>query len=145
MTDDIKRSQAYKDGVAALEVALAELVGRLKGSVPFSSYRYQAHMLWDTTLPAVVGYLAGMLANQNNVAAEASPVTTKLEMEVGRDLCTMLGYAVPAAGATAPGVAPPWATFPATGASPTSSRCGRRGTSSTSPSRSPPRSRARPR
>ncbi len=33
-------------------------------------------MLWDTTLPAVVGYLAAMLANQNNVAAEASPVTT---------------------------------------------------------------------
>ena len=109
VTDDIKRSQAYNDGVAALEAALAELVGRLKGSVPFYSYRYQAHMLWDTTLPAVVGYLAGMLANQNNVAAEASPVTTKLEMEVGRDLCTMLGYAVPAAGADgAGGTPPPW-------------------------------------
>jgi glutamate/tyrosine decarboxylase-like PLP-dependent enzyme len=109
VTDDIKRSQAYKDGVAALEAALAELVGRLKGSVPFYSYRYQAHMLWDTTLPAVAGYLAGMLANQNNVAAEASPVTTKLEMEVGRDLCTMLGYTVPAADADgAGGTPPPW-------------------------------------
>ena len=109
VTAEIKRSQAYKDGVAALEAALAELVDRLQGSVPFYSYRYQAHMLWDTTLPAVVGYLAAMLANQNNVAAEASPVTTALEMQVGRDLCTMLGYSVPAAGANGAGTTPtPW-------------------------------------
>src|SRR5690606_25794610 len=33
-----------------------------------------------------------MLYNQNNVAVEASSVTTKLEMEVGNDLCAMLGY-----------------------------------------------------
>ena len=109
VTDDIKQSQAYKDGVAALEAALADLIGRLQGSVPFYSYRYQAHMLWDTTLPAVVGYLAAMLANQNNVAAEASPVTTALEMAVGRDLCTMLGYTVPATGANGDaGGPPPW-------------------------------------
>ena len=36
-----------------------------------------------------------MLYNPNNVAVEASPVTTKLEMEVGKDLCRMLGYRVP--------------------------------------------------
>ena len=109
VTEDIKRSQAYKDGVAALEAALADLVDRLQGSVPFYSYRYQAHMLWDTTLPAVVGYLAAMLANQNNVAAEASPVTTALELQVGRDLCTMLGFAVPPAGADGDGTTPtPW-------------------------------------
>ena len=47
-------------------------------------------MLWDVTVPAVLGYLAATLYNQNNVAAEASPVTTLLEMEVGRDLCAML-------------------------------------------------------
>jgi glutamate/tyrosine decarboxylase-like PLP-dependent enzyme len=109
VTEDVKQSQAYKDGVAALEAALAELVERLQGSVPFYSYRYQAHMLWDTTLPAVVGYLAAMLANQNNVAAEASPVTTALEMQVGRDLCTMLGFAVPPAGTDGAGSVPsPW-------------------------------------
>jgi glutamate/tyrosine decarboxylase-like PLP-dependent enzyme len=107
VTEDIKQSPAYKDGVAALEAALAGLVRRLQGSVPFYSYRYQAHMLWDTTLPAVVGYLAAMLANQNNVAAEASPVTTALEMAVGRDLCTMLGYTVPPPGANGDTSGPP--------------------------------------
>jgi glutamate/tyrosine decarboxylase-like PLP-dependent enzyme len=95
VTDDIKATPAYKEGVALLEGSLDELVSRLRGSVPFWSYRYQAHMLWDVTLPAVLGYLAAILYNQNNVAAEASPVTTQLEMEVGRDLCAMLGYTVP--------------------------------------------------
>lgn len=102
VTDAIKHSPAYVAGVEALEAGLDELVSRLCGSVPFFSYRYQAHMLWDTTLPAVLGYLAAVLYNQNNVAAEASPVTTALELEVGRDLCAMLGYAVPPVG-TAPG------------------------------------------
>ena len=95
VTDDTKATAAYKEGVALLEGSLDELVSRLRGSVPFFSYRYQAHMLWDVTLPAVLGYLAAILYNQNNVAAEASPVTTQLEMEVGRDLCAMLGYTVP--------------------------------------------------
>jgi glutamate/tyrosine decarboxylase-like PLP-dependent enzyme len=92
VTEDIKRSPAFAAGVAHLEASLDELVSRLRGSVPFFSYRYQAHMLWDVTLPAVLGYLAAILYNQNNVAAEASPVTTALEMEVGSDLCTMLGF-----------------------------------------------------
>jgi len=33
-----------------------------------------------------------MMYNPNNVATEASPYTTKLEREVGEDLCEMLGY-----------------------------------------------------
>jgi len=35
-----------------------------------------------------------MLYNQNNVAFEASPVTTEVEIQVGNDLCRMLGYNV---------------------------------------------------
>ena len=71
--------------------------------------RYQGHMLWDQALPAVIGLFAGMLYNQNNVAAEASPVTTRLEIEVGNDLCRMLGYPVPKEGKPPkPGRAVPW-------------------------------------
>lgn len=43
-------------------------------------------------MPGLVGPVAGLLKNQNNVAAEASPVTTRLEIEAGNDLCPMLGY-----------------------------------------------------
>lgn len=37
--------------------------------------------------------MAAMMYNQNNVATEASPVTTDLEKQVGDQLCRMLGYA----------------------------------------------------
>ena len=43
-------------------------------------------------MPANLGYMAAMLYNQNNCASESSPVTSKYEMEVGKDLCVMLGY-----------------------------------------------------
>ncbi|HLB38807.1 MAG TPA: pyridoxal-dependent decarboxylase, partial [Gemmatimonadales bacterium] len=95
VTPRVKQSKAYREGLASLEQHFRRLVGRLRGSVPFYSYRYQAHMLWDFTLPSLVGYIAALLYNQNNVAAEASPVTTLLEMQVGNDLCAMLGYKVP--------------------------------------------------
>lgn len=36
--------------------------------------------------------MATMMYNPNNVATEASPLTTEKEREVGRELCYMLGY-----------------------------------------------------
>lgn len=71
---------------------LEKLLTQLSSSIPLASYRNQSHMYWDITLPGVVGYFAAMLYNQNNVAAEASPVTTMLEIQVGKDLCQMLGF-----------------------------------------------------
>ena len=43
-------------------------------------------------MPANLGYFMAMLYNQNNCAAEASVITTDYEVEVGKDLCLMLGY-----------------------------------------------------
>jgi len=76
----------------AIEAPLDKLLLLLKDSLPMASYRNQSHMNWDITMPSVIGYVAAMLYNQNNVAAEASPVTTALEIIVGRDLCRMLGF-----------------------------------------------------
>ena len=98
-------------------------------SASFTSMRYQGHMLWDQAMPAAIGLFAGMLYNQNNVAAEASPVTTRLEIEVGNDLCRMLGYPVPKQGQPAePGKPVRGDTSPAAARSPISRRCGRRET-----------------
>lgn len=36
--------------------------------------------------------LTAMMYNPNNVATEASPVTTMIEHEVGQQLCKMLGF-----------------------------------------------------
>ena len=46
----------------------------------------------DQNLPAILGYLSTMFYNPNNVAFEASPFTTLLELKVGDQLCEMLGY-----------------------------------------------------
>jgi glutamate/tyrosine decarboxylase-like PLP-dependent enzyme len=92
ITAQVMESEAYNRAFEILETELEHLSKELVDSVPFFSYRYQGHMLWDVTLPGVVGYLMAMLYNQNNVAAEASPVTTKLEMQVADSLCEMLGY-----------------------------------------------------
>jgi glutamate/tyrosine decarboxylase-like PLP-dependent enzyme len=90
-----RTSSSYIESVGQLRKEVKTLLRALQGSVPFYSYRYQGHMLWDVTLPSVVGYFAALLYNQNNVAAEASPVTTWLEMLVGDDLAKLLGFYVP--------------------------------------------------
>lgn len=43
-------------------------------------------------MPAYLGYICALLYNQNNCAAEASTVTTSFELEVGTELCVMMGY-----------------------------------------------------
>lgn len=95
ITDEVKHSPAYRDAIASLRAHAATLFDHLQKSAPLFSMRYQSHMLWDQALPAMVGYFGAMLYNQNNVAAEASPYTTQMEIEVGNDLCRMLGFSVP--------------------------------------------------
>lgn len=45
------------------------------------SGRYVDHMNAEQTIASQIGYLAAMLYNPNNVAIEASPVMTRLELE----------------------------------------------------------------
>ena len=109
ITPAIRNSVAFQEGVAHLRYQFGQLLDKLKMSASFTSMRYQGHMLWDQAMPAAIGLFAGMLYNQNNVAAEASPVTTRLEIEVGNDLCRMLGYKVPREGQVAkPSKPAPW-------------------------------------
>ena len=92
---DYRKDENYTQSLKDIETDFTDLVEALQGSVPFFSYRYQAHMNWDLTMPGLLGYFAALLYNQNNVALEASPVTSQLEALVGNDLCKMLGYTIP--------------------------------------------------
>ncbi|HEU4451787.1 MAG TPA: pyridoxal-dependent decarboxylase [Longimicrobium sp.] len=87
-----KRNPAYERSLSLLAEELMELLGALKAGVPFASPRYVGHMTSDLTMASMVGYFATMLYNPNNVAAEASPVTTRLELEVAAQLARMIGY-----------------------------------------------------
>jgi glutamate/tyrosine decarboxylase-like PLP-dependent enzyme len=87
-----RRRPGYDEAVAVLVEELHGLLAALKRDVPFFSGRYQGHMLGEQTLAAQIGYFAGMLYNPNNVVAEASPVTTRLELEAAAQLAAMIGY-----------------------------------------------------
>ncbi|MEH6611746.1 MAG: pyridoxal-dependent decarboxylase [Halioglobus sp.] len=108
VTEQIKDSTDYKLSIEAFKGHLNAMLNELRGSIPLASYRNQSHMYWDITMPAAVGYFAAMLYNQNNVAVEASPVTTFLEMQVGDDLCNMLGFKVPTPEEAKKGSIKPW-------------------------------------
>ena len=92
ITEDIQNDKYYKEAIEKFERNLEDLRNRLTYSVPFFTPRYQAHMDWDLAMPAVAGYVTAMLYNQNNVATEASTVTSVLEMDVGKDLCGLMGF-----------------------------------------------------
>lgn len=112
ITPAMQEAPEYTRTVATIEREFDRVLHALQESGAFFSMRSQGHMLWDVTIPAVAGYFAAMLYNQNNVAAEASPVTTMMELAVGDDLCRMLGFPAAASpSTTAPGSAQgprPW-------------------------------------
>ena len=95
ITPEMQAAPSHKRSVEALRRDFDGVLSALQESGAFFSMRSQGHMLWDVTIPGLAGYFAAMLYNQNNVAAEASPVTTMMEIAVGDDLCRMLGYSVP--------------------------------------------------
>ena len=87
-----KRAPAYEAAVSTLSQELFGLLAELKNGVPFFSPRYVGHMTADLTMASLIGYFATLLYNPNNVAAEGSPVTSRLELEVAAQLADMIGY-----------------------------------------------------
>ena len=87
-----KHTAAYQASIATLSQELFGLLAELKDGVPFFSPRYVGHMASDPTMASLIGYIATMLYNPNNVAAEGSPVTTRLELQVAAQIARMIGY-----------------------------------------------------
>lgn len=81
------------DARKKLKEVLSTLSTRLQeGSNPWFSPRYLGHMSADLLLPGVIGYMAAILYNSNNVVYESGPATTEMELEVGLQLARLLGY-----------------------------------------------------
>ncbi|MGI0118531.1 pyridoxal-dependent decarboxylase [Zooshikella sp. RANM57] len=95
ITDSVKASEPYMQALQNVEQKSEALLNLLtQYSVPFSSLRYQGHMTWDITLPSIIGYISGMLQNQNNVTPQAAPATTLLEIIAANDISQMAGFNV---------------------------------------------------
>jgi len=93
ITESIQATPQFQQASLNIQNAFSELLAYfLKHATPYFSLRYQGHMLWDNTLPAIAGYIAGMLHNPNNVSLQASTSTTPLAMLVGWDMCQMVGF-----------------------------------------------------
>ncbi|KAF5699357.1 L-tyrosine decarboxylase [Fusarium globosum] len=93
ITQDMIKTEEFQGSIAQLREDVKDISKKLStNSIPFWSPRYNAHMNMDTAMPSIIGYMAAMMYNPNNVATEASPYTTGIERQVGEDLCRMLGY-----------------------------------------------------
>nr|XP_047143435.1 L-tyrosine decarboxylase-like [Hydra vulgaris] len=92
ITEEVKASPGFRGELKDLEKKLGELNDELADSIPFYSTRYQGHMTAETTIRATLGYFVGMLWNQNNVDSSASPVTTQMEILVGKHLCDLIQF-----------------------------------------------------
>ncbi|EXJ65233.1 hypothetical protein A1O7_01574 [Cladophialophora yegresii CBS 114405] len=93
ITPEMKGTELYQRQIELIRTELVSISEQLAShSIPFWSPRYNAHMSMESSMPSVIGYLAGLLHNQNNVATEASAFTTVLEKKVGDSLCRMLGF-----------------------------------------------------
>ncbi|CAG7948880.1 unnamed protein product [Penicillium nalgiovense] len=96
ITKEVRRSKEFqkvRHNFGDVVRKVAQLLG--EHSVPFWSPRYEAHMCTDLTMPSLLGYFMTMLYNPNNVALEASPMTTVAELKVGEQLCELFGYRTP--------------------------------------------------
>ncbi len=87
-----KRTEAFDEMSARLRDELSQILAQLKRAAPLYSPRQVAHIVSDPSLPALVGYFAGLLYNQNNVVAEVSPETVREEREYFKGLAQMVGY-----------------------------------------------------
>lgn len=87
-----KQTEAYGQMVARLRDELFQILAELKRGAPLYSPRQIGHMVSDPTLPALVGYFAGLLYNQNNVVAEAAPETVRKERAYLAALARMIAY-----------------------------------------------------
>ncbi|KAI1431521.1 pyridoxal-dependent decarboxylase domain-containing protein [Xylaria sp. CBS 124048] len=88
-----QKTPAFKASMDKLQNAVRRASNILgKSSIPFWSPRYEAHMCTDMSMASLLGYFMTMLYNPNNVAIEASPLSTVAEIEVGEQLCELFGY-----------------------------------------------------
>jgi len=88
-----KNGEDYKLSEQKISEVLDKVCSKLKEtSMPWHSPRYLGHMNADILMPAMLGYIAAMLYNPNNVAYEASTATSPMELEVGYDFAKLMGF-----------------------------------------------------
>ncbi|GHT39553.1 hypothetical protein FACS189437_03230 [Bacteroidia bacterium] len=92
---DKKVQRENQEEYDKIHLGLMKMIAKLRRNFPFYSPRYIGHMLSDISIPAMLGYFAGMLHNSNNCTTEAAPVTVEWEIESCNKILEMLGFTPP--------------------------------------------------
>ncbi len=90
--EDLKENSAFQFDVGRLRQAWEKFLQRMDANLPYPSVRYEAQMLKDPALPAILAYWYTLLTNPNNHAYEGGPVTTEMEMAVVEQLLGLIGF-----------------------------------------------------
>ena len=90
--EGFSKDVSHLEDVDKLRSAWTDFLKRMDENIPFPSVRYEAQMLKDPSLPAILAYFYTLLSNPNNHAYEGGPVTTQMEMEVVEQLLKMVGF-----------------------------------------------------
>ena len=89
----MKTDPSFLDAQDRLERAFNHILVKQKDlTPPFFSSRYFGHMIWETTIPSLIGNFATLLYNPNNCAYEAAPYTTLLEIDCMKEFAKMFKY-----------------------------------------------------
>jgi glutamate/tyrosine decarboxylase-like PLP-dependent enzyme len=89
---ELKEDSHFQFSVGQLRQAWEKFLKKMDANLPYPSIRYEAQMLKDPALPAVLGYVYALLSNPNNHAYEGGPVTTEMEMDVVEQLLRLVGF-----------------------------------------------------
>lgn len=71
---------------------IQNILKRFEDEIPKFSPRYIGHMFSEISMPALLGHIATLLHNPNNISPEASTVGTQIESEAIRELANILGF-----------------------------------------------------
>lgn len=83
---------AFQERRARFAASLDQLTSRFEAEMPKFSPRYVGHMFSEISLPALLGHIAALVHNPNNISAESSQVGVVVEDEAIRALAVMLGF-----------------------------------------------------
>jgi glutamate/tyrosine decarboxylase-like PLP-dependent enzyme len=86
------RRRELEEEFDSIERHLDVLMADLRRTFPFYSPRYIGHQQSEVSLTSVLGFLAGLLYNPNNVTSESGAVTVDCEIEVCAEVMRMLGF-----------------------------------------------------
>jgi glutamate/tyrosine decarboxylase-like PLP-dependent enzyme len=89
--DADKYQPEFVNRQSMLKDSLNHLIASLKRCSPSFHHRYLGHMHTDLQIAGILGEFAALFYSQNNVVAEASPVTARLEVQVINQISEMLG------------------------------------------------------